>query len=342
MNKNDYSNLEDQIGNEGMDGPRGLGKIRVPGQRPELDAEEKTSMTEFLNKGKTERNTKSQEPVSVEDGWIPVNRNELAGRSDFYPDSWEFFVRAATVQSIRNWVAVDEGNTLQVNRVLNEIIRSNVRIDTNDVHPAGWQSIRSWDRFWFVLKVREATFARGDSKIEFEDSCSECDSDLTFTLNSSSLGFTCPDEDVMKYWNGTTWEIDPTEYDVEGTPIILYPPTLGKDENIIMWAQYKAQNNEKIDENFITYLPWMFEKPFTELDQINRQFTRLYKNYKGWSIDKAELMEMIIRNIAVTPSDKLIQTCPNCKNEVHSTVRFPDGIKKLFRTESKVKTFGSR
>lgn len=350
MSSNNYDQLENEIGGAGAlstdnTSPKApLGKIRVPGQLPELDNNEKTEMENFLNKGRARRAAAQVEvpQVSIEDGWIPIDRAEMGVRSKFYPESWEFFVRAATVQSIRNWVAIDESNAIQVNRVMNEIIRSNVRIDTNDVHPAGWQSINSWDRFWFILKVREATFVSGDYKIEFEDTCAECDADLTYTLDAQSLGFEAPDEEVMQYWNGKTWVIDPSEYNVEADEIELFLPTIGKDESIITWAQYKAQNNEKIDENFITYLPWMMDKPIKELDRLDSKINHLFKKYKRWSLDYAELMEMIIRNIIVTPSDKLTQVCPHCKQEVQSSVRFPDGIKRLFRVESKVKTFGSK
>lgn len=345
----DYNSLEDQIGNAGGTDPKpqkGLGKIQhmseILGGKQSLDEEEQASKEAFLKRTREEREER-RNAVNIGDGWIPVDRTEMGVRSDFYPPEWEFFVKPATVMAIKNWVAVNEERTDQVNNVLNEIIRTSVKINTNGIGQGGWQAINSWDRFWFVLKVREATFIKGESKVEFEDSCSECDTDITYTLTSQALFYEFPDDELVeKYWDGRTWNIDPAEYAVDHEPIVLYTPTLGKDQSIIDWAIARTRAEKKLDENFITFLPWMLPKAAKDAQVLDRQIESLYKQYKGWSLDMYDFMTDVVRNITINPSEKLRVTCPHCGQEAVSTVNFPNGIAALFKVETKAKKFGSR
>jgi hypothetical protein len=203
--------------------------------------------------------------------------------------------------------------------------------------------MNSWDRFWFTLKIREITFITGEQKIEFEDTCSECEEDLIYTLKSENLFYEFPDEDLIdNYWNGTNWVIDPSEYDLEDPVITLYTPTIGKDQAIIDWATNKVRAGGKIDETFITYLVWMLPKASKDAQMLDRQIQKLYKEYKSWSVDMFSFMQDVVRNITINPSEKLRQTCPHCGAEATSNVQFPNGIKAIFNVATKAKKFGSR
>lgn len=346
MNKeNDYNELENQIGEMGGEERKkgiNLGKLKHPesyGGKKELDKDEQVSMEGFLARSEKKVNTGN----SIATGWIPLDRSELGKRSLFYDDDWEFSIRPATVQAIKNWTSVDEENPEELNKVFNEIIRLCVRMTDGQGNVHTWQEMKSWDRFWFILKVREYTFVHGESKIEYTDQCENCEEDLTFTLNSSSLTYEFPDDDIMKYWDGKKWTIDPREYDVDADPITLYPPTLGKDQAIIDWAIARARQGKRdIDENFIKFLVWMISKPSRDPQNFEMQVRQAQTTYKNWSIDMNSFMNDVVRNVTINPSEKLLTKCPHCGAEVTSQVQFPNGVKALFKTESKVKKFGSR
>ena len=219
MKEQNYDVLEDQID----DTPKSLGKVRkeVIGAPGELDATEKSRLSEFAS-----RSTKLIESTKlpISDGWIPINREEMGTRSLFYPEDWIFYAKPATVQTIKNWTAVDEERPEVVLQVLNEIVRSSVKIESN-LGSVSWKEINTWDQFWFILKVREVTFSKGESKVEFEDECSNCGNLITYTLGPSTLLFDLPDEELIQnYWRGNCWEIDPREYVVDHDPILLYIP----------------------------------------------------------------------------------------------------------------------
>ena len=347
--KNDYENLEHQIGELGAEETqeqKGLGKLRpeVLGAKSELSESEKTSMQEFLSRS-NKRGPLGGEPApTVADGWIPLDRAELGKRSRFYPEDWEFSIRPATVQAIKNWTSVNEENAEELNKVFNEIIRLCVKVVDSKGTVHTWHEINSWDRFWFILKVREYSFFQGESKIEYVDTCENCDEELTFTLNAASLTYEFPDEDLIdKYWDGSKWVIDPREYDVDADPVTLYTPKLGKDQAIIDWAIARARQGKRdVDESFIKFLVWMISKPSKDSANFDTQVRQAYNTYKSWSIDMFEFMNDVVNNITINPNEKLGTKCPHCGAEVTSQVQFPNGVRALFKTESKAKKFGSR
>lgn len=339
-----YDELENQIGDLGGETSLKGKKLQHRssyGQQEELSDEEKASLDDFLKKDKI-RKQKAENSAPISQGWIPIDRNEMGKRSEFYPPSYEFFVKPATVQAIKNWTAIDEERPDVVNKVFTEIVKMCVKVEDNGT-PVSWTQINSWDRFWLILKVREYTFAVGESKIEFEDACSECEQDITYELTANSLFYEFPDDDLIdKYWDGKVWQIDPREYDVDHAPITLYTPKLGKDEAIIEWATNRARNKQKLDETFIKFLVWMLDKPSKDANILDRQIKKCYDEYKSWDIDTFGFMNDVINNITINPSEQMRCICPHCGKEATSTVQFPDGVKVLFTVESKAKKFGSR
>lgn len=321
-----------------------LGKLQhksAYGQKEDLNEDDRASLAAFLDKGK--RLKEEKEEIAISSGWIPINRDDLGVRSSFYPESWEFFVKPATMQAIKNWTAIDESRPDQVNKVFDEIIKQCVKIDTHSAQGAGWAQVNSWDRFWFILKVREYTFGVGENKVEFTDECTECAQEITYTLTANSLHYEFPDDNLIQdYWNGTVWEIDPTEYDVEHEPIKLYTPKLGKDSAIIDWAVAKQREGGKIDENFIEMLVWLLDKPSRDASMLDRQIQKIYKEYKAWDVEMFTFMRDVIKNITINPKENLTTRCPHCGQETISGVQFPDGIQALFGSNKPRKKFGSR
>lgn len=346
MSKQDINEtLANEIGAYGAEPQeQGLGKLKnkaAYGQKEDLEAEEQESLNRFLNKGKKIKD--DVETAEISAGWIPVDRESLGVRSQFYPESWEFFVKPATMQAIKNWTAIDETKPDQVNRVFNEIVKQCVRIDTHSAQGAGWAQINSWDRFWFILKVREYTFSTGENKIEFEDDCTECEQTIKYTLTSDALHYEFPDDELINnYWTGSVWQIDPAEYDVDHEPITIYTPKLGKDEAIIEWATAKARANQKIDETFIEFLIWLLDKPSKDISMLDRQIQKIYKEYKAWDVDMFSFMKDVIKNVTINPSEKLNTRCPHCSQDTVSGVQFPNGIQALFNAGKQRKKFGTR
>lgn len=283
--------------------------------------------------------------AELREGWIPVNRDLMGTRSYFYPQDWEFRIRPATVEAIRNWSNVDENNIIGMDDVFNEILKSCISIVT----PQGqipWGNINSWDRFYFLLLIREYTFVQGEHKLNYEEDCPECDNPVQFELTSGSLLYEFPDEEIIKYYDidNRCWMIDPEEFDVDAATVRLYLPTLEKDANIKKWLIDRIQNtpNKKTEQAFLRFLPWLSPKISKDLDIAKKQIKDLEFKFKSWDIELFSFMDEVLRNITIAPKDKLISTCPVCGEEVTAQIRFPNNVSDLFNVSHKHRKFGSK
>ena len=346
MTEQEKNNLEEQIGDFGGEGS--LGKLRhVPGQQDNLSEDERKSLDDF------ERKTNSLRAAhitsmnnDIADGWIPIDRSEMGIRSQFYPSGWQFRVRPATVTAIKNWSSIDEENFAVINNVMNEIIKLCVSIYDNDSNmPVSWDRINSWDRFWFVLKVREYTFVNGEQAMEFDEDCDNCGGNIHYTLKADSLFYEFPDESVVeRHWDAERrfWDIDPKEYDVDYRKVKFFVPTLGKDNAILQWLYSQNEAGKNIDETFVKFLPYMLERAPKDASLLDRMVKDCQKEFKSWNTDQFMFFDEVRRNITINPSEKLSETCPHCGEEVRSTVRFQHGVKYLFTIQSKHRKFGSK
>lgn len=285
--------------------------------------------------------------AEIREGWIDVDKQLLGKRATYYPEGWQFRIRPANVEAIRNWSNIDDENPNTVDDVFNEIIKTCLKIVGPSGQPIPWGNIRSWDRFFFLLLIREYTFRQGEKQIKYEDYCPECDNEIEFKLTSQSLMYDYPDEEVMKYYSqeDCTWFIDPAEFGLENEqPIQLYLPTLEKDAAIKQWLINRLQENRnrKIDQTFIRFAGWLTPKISKDATIAQRQIRELEMTYKSWDRDMFSFMDNVVRNIIVTPSNKLMIKCPICGEEVTSEIRFPNSIKELFRIETGFTKFGSK
>lgn len=369
MNENEKKMMEEQIGNLGVDTPnqeqptpsiKGKKLKHVGAGSKKLSEEEEQEMQNFIDKTKNVRVFQSGErqigsraediegddESSISNGWIPVDREGLKLRDIFYPKDWEFRIRPADMSLAIKWNSIDTSKKdakLQVYNVFNEIVKQSLKIHT----PTGtlnWSHINSWDRFWFVMRIHDYTYSKSN-KVIMEDVCENCGGELEFSLETNNLSYEMPDESVIeKHWNSDEmcWVIDPKEYDMTGSIIKLYTPTLGKDDAILQWVYAQAQNGRRIDENFIRFLPWLMKtapKDFKLLDKMIREKERQIKSWDGATFS---FYDEIIRNIEVVPDERLVTTCPHCGEEVRSAVQFQNGTKSLFPVETRHKKFGTK
>ena len=317
---------------------------RLPGA---MSNEERERDKEFIKSQNLSRiGQKIGETARVREGWLPVDRTLLGERDIFYPSDWSFYIRPATVEAIRNWSMIDDQNGNSIDEVFNEVLKTCLQIKDSTDHPIPWHNICSWDRFFFLLLIREYTFQDGESNISYYEDCPECETPVEFNLTSNALMYDMPDEEVISYYDQTsrTWAIDPSEYEVEGDPITLYVPTLEKDANIKAWMIRKLQENRntKIDPVFIRFVSWMTPKISKDDEISKRQMKQLKMAFDSLSIDQFEFMDEVLKNIIVTPKTKLITKCPSCGEEVTSDIRFPNGVSGLFHIQSKRRKFGKK
>ena len=316
------------------------------GSKPKID---KSSIEDFIEDKKlTKVGEKIGSKTEIRDGWIFVDRALLKDRDIFYPEDWQFKIRPATVEAIKNWSVIDENNPNSVDTVFDEIIKNCLSINTS-LGPKPWYFINAWDRLFFVLLIREYSMQEGQKKISFTKQCPNCDVDVTFELNSLSLMYDMPGEDVMECYDREkqTWNIIPSDYDVEWPEkqvIQLYLPTREKDSNIknYLISRLQEDKNYKADQVFMKFLPWLLPKISKDVNIAKNQIRKAELDFKSWDIEQFSFMDDVLKNIMVTPDTNIVATCNSCGEEVTAPIQFPDGISSLFDINDRRKKFGKK
>ena len=316
------------------------------GSKQTLD---KDSVEDFLDDKKlTKIGERIGSQTEIRDGWMFVDRALLKDRDVFYPEDWQFKIRPATVEAIKNWSVVDEENPNSIDTVFDEILKSCLSITTS-TGPKPWYFINAWDRLFFVLLIREYSMKEGQKKISFTKQCPNCDVDVTFELNALALMYDMPDPDVMDYYDRDkqTWNIIPADYDVEWPEkeyIQLYLPTREKDANIKAYLTSRLQEdrNYKADQVFFKFLPWLLPKIAKDVNIAKNQIRKAEIDFKSWNIEQFTFMDEVLKNIMVTPGTNLLTVCGSCGDEVTAPIQFPDGISALFDINDRRKKFGKK
>ena len=300
----------------------------------------------FGSKNKADKKEESGNDTPIRIGWIEMNREEFGERGQFYPEDWKFYIKAATVDDIKNWSSIDEERPDQVLEVLNEMLRNNLKIVDADGANINCLKINDWDRFFFLCKIREYTFYKGEKEISYDGECPNCEHKVVYKLNSNTLSYEMPDQDLInRYYDNENrcWVVDPAEYDVKGPVIKFYLPTVEKDTVIFRRSLAKARDKKKLNETFLKFLPWLMSKVSLRDDNVNDHFIAEAEGvYKSWNMDMFGLAEEILRNITVTQKDKLSIICPHCGEEVDGDIQFPDGLRGLFTVQGGRQKFGKK
>lgn len=317
----------------------------LPGENP--FKEEKAFLDDAVERRHLSRIGETiQQNADIREGWIDVDPVLLGDRAIFYPEDWRFRIRPATVEAIRNWSTINDEDPNSVDDVFNEVLKACLSIVT----PTGvipWGNVRTWDRFFFLLLIREYTFVEGETAIAWEDDCPECDNPVKFELSSQSLMYDLPDESVMKYYDRANgcWRIDPEDFDLDyNEEIVFWLPTLEKDASIKSYVIRKLQENpkRKLDQTFYKFLQWMSKKINKDEEFQKKQIKELENKYKSWDTETFSFMNDVLRNIVVEAETKLKTTCPICGEEVSSPIRFQFSISSLFNVPNKHRKFGSK
>lgn len=288
-----------------------------------------------------------RETADIRDGWVTIDRSVLGKRDVFYPEDWEFRIKPATVEAVRNWSTLDEKNINSIDDTFNEMLKYCLQIKTG-IGLVPWGNINSWDRLFFILLIREVTFAQGEKKIAWSEECIECEgAGVEFTLSTEALEYELPDDELLKYYDRQTrtWHIDPADFGIEGDPIVLYNPTVEKEANLKSWMMTKYQELEgkvKFDPVFNKFVVWMAPKLSKDYEIIKGQIRSQEMKFKSWDVDMFSFMDDVYKNIIVTPSTYLKGVCPNCGAEMTSKIRFQDGVSTLFNMGGGHKKFGSK
>ena len=258
---------------------------------------------------------------------VPLDCLPSLGR--FYPNDTRISIRAARVDEIREFSAIDEKDIKDVTDKLTYMISQCVKVYYGNV-PGSYRDLLSADRIVLILKIREITFLDGMSSIKLPVPANACETvgckpQSTIVFNSPKLNFNTPSPEIEKYYDSVNkcYNIRTKSFGV----ITLYPPTIGVTSVITNWIVEQAKSDKKIDASLTEILQYLVGN-WRKLN--NKSIFDILGELSMWSTEKFTLVYRLIEKINIGIEFELKDRCETCGGEITVPITFPDGYKSLF------------
>ena len=258
---------------------------------------------------------------------IPLDCLPSLGK--FYPENTRISIRAARVDEIREFSAIDENDLKDVTDKLTYMVSQCVRVYYGNV-PGSYRDLLSADRIVLILKIREITFLEGMNSIKLPvpaNACetSGCKPQSSIIFNSTKLNFTTTSPEIEKYYDSANkcYNIRTKSFG----EIRLYPPTIGVTSIVTNWIVEQAKEDRKVDAALTEILQYMVGH-WRRLN--NNSISNFLGEMSMWSTEKFTLVYRLIEKINIGIEFELKDRCETCGGEITVPITFPDGYKSLF------------
>jgi len=276
--------------------------------------------------------------VKTEVGYIEMDRNSFPSKYMFYPENMKVKFRAASVEEMKNYTALNENDWIDRDQHIHQIIDDCTQINF-DKKAGNYRDLSTFDKIYILFSVRDRTklVHRRESELTQIVQCVKCGHKNSYKLDNSSLGYYDIDEGIMKYYNSNRkcfiFSHETFEKDLE-----IYIPTIGITEYIFKFISRKTREKRSgesgyFDKQFITHVPFLIPDwrslNYSDLEDTDisvfedKYINQIYRDYKDkWSYDKhmfmTDLVEML--NYGIKPHVEI--KCEKCGHPNKSFVRF--------------------
>ena len=258
---------------------------------------------------------------------IPLDCLPSLGR--FYPDNTQISIRAARVDEIREFSAIDENDIKDVTDKLTYMVSQCVKVYYGNV-PGSYRDLLAADRIVLILKIREITFLDGMSSIKLPVPANACETagckpQDNIIFNSTKLNFTTPAPELEKYYDSVNkcYNVRTKSFGV----ITLFPPTIGVTSIVTNWIVEQAKEEKKIDAALTEILQYLVGN-WRRLN--SKSIFNILGELSTWSTEKFTLVYRLIEKINIGIEFELKDRCETCGGEITVPITFPDGYKSLF------------
>lgn len=258
---------------------------------------------------------------------IPLDCLPSLGR--FYPDNTRISIRAARVDEIREFSAIDENDIKDVTDKLTYMVSQCVKVYYGNV-PGSYRDLLAADRIVLVLKIRELTFLDGMSSIKLPVPANACETagckpQDTIIFNSTKLNFTTPAPEIEKYYDSVNkcYNVRTKSFGV----ITLFPPSIGVTSIISNWIVEQANESKKIDAALTEIMQYLVG----DWRRLNsKSIFNIIGELSTWPTEKFTLVFRLIEKVNIGIEFELRERCETCGGEITVPITFPDGYKSLF------------
>lgn len=256
-------------------------------------------------------------------GFVKLDVKDLPSKGMFYPADLMINIRAAQAKEIRHWSTIDESDPIDVNDHLNEIIKSCVRVRTQNSFSS--KDILEIDRLFLILAIRDLTMKEHENQIVIPIENPKNGEKYNVELKNNNLDVGELEEKYLKFYNEDTRRFEIT-INKTGEKFIITPPALGITEKVTAYIKEVNSQGGYIDKTFIKVFPYICQDWRTlTTEKIKEE----QKKSNTWSPITVSVLTGFVEGIELGVKPHVSHKFEDGA-EVTAPIQFPRGIKSLF------------
>ena len=254
-------------------------------------------------------------------GYLKISLESLPTQGLFYPNGFEVSIRAARGEEIKHWSTMNDEDIRQISRtddILNYMIERCCLVKSPERPGNAWQDLKSVDRFYILLCIKEFTFIKGENQLLL-------DSDENIPVTKEMVDFIDIPEEIMEYYS-------PEEkcfvFNIDGynNTIKIHIPSLGVNSWLKNYAINKQNSGEPYDEDFLNYAP-MLIRDYRNLSQ--RAYEQFVSETQLWGVEEWSLISWVTKELATATEPKIKYISEGGEEKV-VPLSFRGGLRAIF------------
>lgn len=262
-------------------------------------------------------------------GYQPISRADLPYQGKYYPDGWQFSIKAASSKEIIHFSSINEDDKYSLLLGMNQIIRSCVKIvdkSTKTTKNINTKNVFDHDRMFFVLAIHSISRDSTTSGLSVDYQCSNCGKFTEMYLGYKNLSYTEESDLMLKYFNEDTKMIEVTTK--TGKTINFAPPTIYDGERMKEFSidiRTKKDMTDYQNVFLVDILPKI-------INVSNKSIKDLHLDFISYDEKMVSLViELCTNHISWSQKQDFTAVCPKCDVEGATPMNFRKGsIKNLF------------
>jgi hypothetical protein len=237
----------------------------------------------------------------------------------FYPTDTKIMIRSALGGEIRHWSTLVEDDISVLDDMLNYIIERCVTVKSDQKPSISWKDIKEIDRFYIILAVSEYTFIKGENRLQVKVS-----ENKKIDVRKEMIDFITFDPRLMEHYSETE-RCFVLQFE-NGVTIKIEIPSVGVTNWIKNYMQRKHQSQQQIDQDFITFAPFVI-RDWRGLNDAS--YERIILDSMSWGIDEISLL-VEVRQMFLDTINPVIKYKDESGAELTTPLNFQGGFKSLF------------
>ena len=293
--------------------------------------------TSGINEMKSELSHMNDEIENIKDT-MPISSNNLdylnvdlsaLPLGIFYKPGFSIKIRSAKVQEVQAYSVVDDKNLIDVTEKMNQMLSSCVRVELPNGKKGSYKDIKDGDRLQLIFMIRELSFQSGNSLAK-EVKCEFCGHEFKIpfratTNNVTKKTFTKHDfpEELTKFFDEQERVFI---FDIDGVVFKLAPPTIGIQETIYKHIEETVKNKKTPNVSYLKIIPFLL---YDRITITKKGIVSKEDEFKRFDMNTFQILNYAVDKM-VFGLNGLKMECPECGQEVHTDMTFPNGASSLF------------